>query len=144
MKNNVIRTIIIICFTLLAISSHTQTLSVSNLVGTKWECKENGKSEIWEFKKDSVIETISYKYIQKTRRYTIPFYLSNDKEEPFDMNKVGSNTSGKYLFEWNSKLQCKMYCEISSMTADKLVLFYEAKEDYVGGNDYYETYSRVR
>ena len=72
-----------------------------------------------------------------------PYYLSNDKSAEFDMKKVGRSTSGKYLFEWNTKMNDKNCCEITSLTKDTLVLYREPKPFNVGGGGKW-TYVQVR
>ena len=60
------------------------------------------------------------------------------------MKKVGTSTSGKYLLRWNMKMKEKEYCEITTLTKDTLVLFFEAQPHYIGAADISFTYKRVR
>lgn len=69
-------------------------VSTRDLNGTKWQCLssiyeyKNGK-EIWHRKDGS--------------SFTYQFYLSDQMPEAFDFSKVGKNTQGRYLIEYNSK-----------------------------------------
>ncbi len=122
-----------------------QTVSVNQLVNTKWYCGENKSiDEFMEFSKDSIRQSYENLYIHRTITFSKPFYLSNNKKEVFDMKKVGTPTSGKYLLRWNMKMKGKEYCEITTLTKDSLVLFFEAQPNHIGAEDVYFTYKRVR
>ena len=135
--------LVFLCYTM-ALCIHAHTIPVSSLIDTKWECeKGDGDKEILEFKKDSLFRTLIFTIINKAPRMSYPYYLSNDKSAEFDMKKVGRSTSGKYLFEWNSEMNDKNYCEITSLTKDTLVIYWEPKPINVGGGGKW-TYVRVR
>ena len=133
-----------VCFLLIIkIICYAQIISTHLLVNTTWQHEKNNKvTRYLDFTKDSII--VSYNYYNETIIYSKPYYLSNNKDEPFNMEKVGTSTSGKYLFLWNLTMKEKEYCEITTLTEDSLVLFFEAKPHYIGAADVYRTFKRVR
>lgn len=138
--------ILIITLLLMTISMcNAQVINSSQLANTVWINEtESGNSETLEFTKDSVRISSYYPRLKDTVKYSKPFYLSNNKNESFDMKKVGTPTSGKYLLNWNMWMKGKEYCEITTLTEDSLVLFYEAKPNHIGAEDVYFTYKRIR
>ncbi len=129
---------------LATVTCNAQDISTSKLANTVWTYEYNGIFEFLEFSKDSIWETSYSSYSHNTIRYSKPYYLSEDKKEPFNMKKVGTSTSGKYLLRWNMKMKEKEYCEITTLTKDTLVLFFEAQPHYIGAADISFTYKRVR
>lgn len=116
----------------------------SELTGTKWVLEELMKKNILEFTKDSVIETVYYYHDNSKLSYSKPYYLFITKTGPFDFEKVGKKTSGKFLLCWNDVLHGKEYCEITKLTDDTLVLFFEARSNHIGSEDTYVTYKKVK
>lgn len=117
--------------------------TVSDLINTKWKYEKRGIAHFIEFTKDSIIETRYNYYDGFNLSFSKPYYLSEVLSTCFDKTKVGTPTSGKYLLYWNEKLHIVEYCEIKELSADSLVLFYEAKPNYVGAADVYITYKRL-
>lgn len=115
----------------------------STLINTKWKYERHGVTYYKEFKKDSIIEIRCSSYDGSKISFSKPYYLSEVLSTCFDKTKVGTPTSGKYLLYWNEKLHKVEYCEIKELSADSLVLFYEAKPNYVGAADVYITYKRA-
>ena len=130
------------CLILSATTCYAQLFSTKNLIGTKWECTDVD-IEYYEFTNDSIIQSIYFPY-NGWSGCSKPFYLSNLKNESFDSKKIGTEASGRYLLTYNNKMKCTEYCEITKLTSDTLVLFYEAKEGYIGAANMYFTYRRVK
>ena len=118
--------------------------SQSSLMGKKWIKKERYETNILEFSRDSIIDTSKYSLINKTVRYSKPYYLSDNIPTSFDFTKVGKPSQGKYLIDYNDKVQELEYCEIKALDDNKLILFYEQKDGYIGGADMTVTYTRMK
>ena len=116
----------------------------SELVGTKWLLEERIKKDVLEFTKDSVIETVYYYHDNSKLSFSKPYYLFITKVGPFDFEKVGRKTSGKFLLCWNDVTHGKEYCEITKLTDNTLVLFFEARSHHIGSEDTYFTYKRIK
>ena len=125
---------------------NAQIATNTQLTNTIWmyKNKEDNLIRFLEFTNDSIWESSYRSYNHRIIRYSKPYYLSNYKNEPFDLKKVGTSTAGKYLLRWNMTMKEKEYCEITTLTKDSLVLFFEAKPHYIGAADVYRTFKRVR
>lgn len=138
--------IVLILFLLLTVgmmACNAQLFSTKNLIGTKWECTD-GDIEYYEFTNDSIIESIYFPYTNRWAGCSKAYYLSNNKKESFDSTKVGVETYGKFLLCLNRVTNETEYCEITKLTSDTLVLFYEAQNGYIGAANMYFTYKRVK
>lgn len=113
-------------------------------MGKKWIKKERYETNILEFSRDSIIDTSKYSLINKTVRYSKPYYLSDNIPTSFDFTKVGKPSQGKYLIDYNDKVQELEYCEIKVLDDNKLILFYEQQDGYIGGADMTVTYTRMK
>lgn len=118
--------------------------TASELVNTKWVWERQRGDEIMEFSRYSVRFSCYNVYTKRTITYSKPYYLSDTKTGPFDFDKVGKNTSGSFLHFWNQKLHENEYCEITELTDNTLVLFFEARPNHIGSEDTYVTYKRIK
>lgn len=114
------------------------------LMGSKWTKKERHEMNIIVFSRDSIIEISTYSLIQKTIWYSKPYYLSDSIPTSFEFSKVGKPSEGKYLIDYNGKIQELEYCEIKVLNDNNLILFFEQKDGYIGGADMTVTYTRVK
>ncbi len=94
------------------------TVSISDLVGTKWVTSEAYESHScldyasdFVFTKDAIVE---HSENGSTNRH--PFYLSNTIPTKFDFKKVGVSTKGCY---YNEYLDEKHFCCWAIMSFDK-------------------------
>lgn len=134
---------IILCLIMtISANNYAQSFTKANLSNTKWQKIEKKTNcvdvDILEFTQDSLIRTLFNYPISK------PYYLSNDKKEQFQNKKVKEATSGKYIICWNSATHHTEYCQITKLSKDTLVLFYEAQPNYIGAANIYITYKRIR
>lgn len=68
---------------------------------------------------------------------TIPSYTC------FDRSKVGVNSIGKYIVEYNDIRNEVDYYTIISFNNDEMVWFHKAKEGTIPGYDVYVKYKRI-
>ena len=139
---------IIIAALFMAISSSAvaqQTISISELVNTKWRVENNRISDYDEYTLTEIIwkgkDGSFFKY---------PYYLtdtpvtSHDKSA-FDYSKVGKQTSGRYIVTLNPK-QKVVYC-VSIQSFDKTKGMFITKlvtKGLIGVGDGISTYEMVK
>lgn len=94
----------IICtiFTCICTTGAQVTISTSDLAGTKWQTEflynDNSKSYDEYTQKGECIWHSDDNYI-----LSFPYYLSSTIPTKFDTTKVGKNTKGCYIVEYNPK-----------------------------------------
>ena len=122
MKNLSIITIIfcIVCSTCLA----QINISSSQLKGTKWKRTDITSKSIYEYTDKQKIWTSEF-----GNNHFYSYYLCSTPPISFDFSKVGKETNGCYLVEWNSKLKRMEYFTVISFdkSGGKLVLYYKCK-----------------
>ena len=97
--------IFIICTFFACVTTKAQvTISTSDLTGTKWQLEEdyNDKAKDYdEYSKDG----IKIWHQEDGGTFSYPYYLSSSIPTKFDTSKVGKNTKGCYIVEYNPKVE---------------------------------------
>lgn len=131
-----------------------QTISLNQLVGTKWKLEsEETRSEMtWTFSSTEFTRTTTYNFphplinpITKEVKPTVyndcfRYYLSTTSPSQFDKSKVGKSTSGQYLTILSLKNELEYYT-IMSLTSDRLTLQKNLTKKDFEDNEVTETYT---
>lgn len=132
--------ILLIIYTLFAfmVNANSQVLiSTSDLKGTKWQHEGDYYKKNSSYSEFNEGEWISYdSYSGGT---TFIYYLSNYIDTKFDYNKVGKNTSGRYLIQIYPQTGDMMCFSIKSFskTNGEMVLITEHGGIYSGVTNTY-------
>lgn len=131
-----------------------QTISLNQLVGTKWklESEETRREMTWTFSSTEFTRTTTYNFpyplINPITKEVKPavyndcfrYYLSTTSPSQFDKSKVGKSTSGQYLTILSLKNELEYYT-IMSLTSDRLTLQKNLTKKDFEDNEVTETYT---
>lgn len=132
------------------------TVSTNQLNGTEWEfVSVNMYDKIYldedqvntiKFGMTSYTDSTYYKLIDMDGVFQRPYYISNTEPSYtyFDRSKVGVNATGKYIVDYNDKLNGVDYWTIVSFTNDEMVWLHKSQEDAYNKLDAYITFKRVK
>lgn len=133
------------------------TVSTSQLNGTEWQLvsrtisgetlyPEDGDVTTVKYNMSSYSDSCYYGMIEMDRVFQRPYYISDTEPSYtyFDRSKVGVNATGKYIVDYNDKINEVDYWTVISFNTDEMVLFHKAKEGYIPGLDVYRTLRRVK
>ena len=97
------------------------TVTMSQLLGTKWTIDGEGKvgEDTVVFYADHKLNIAYYSLVKITTKFKTPYYLSDSMPKSFDHSKVGTSTSGRYLVEYNTKLERMTVIEVRELDLDK-------------------------
>ncbi len=132
-------------------------VSTNQLNGTEWEfVSVNMYDKIYldedqvntiKFGMASYTDSTYYKLIDMDGVvFQRPYYISNTEPSYtyFDRSKVGVNATGKYIVDYNDKLNGVDYWTIVSFTNDEMVWLHKSQEDAYNKLDAYITFKRVK
>ena len=154
MEMNRIKLLIVVLFATILCNAQV-TVSTSQLNGTEWELvsrtilneelyPDEGDVTTVTFTMSAYCDSCYYGLIDMDRVLRYSYYISNTipSYTYFDNTKVGVNSIGKYIVEYNDIRNEVDYYTILSFNNDEMLLFHKAKEGTIPGYDVYVKYKR--
>ena len=129
------------------IHGHAQTVTLSQLAGTKWidtDLAATGIHIIREFSRTQITYTAYIESLDKTIVNTFDFYLSDKELSTFDKSKVGKAAKGDYIVIYNDKREVTECLRVMSFSKDKLTIFYKQQPGRIGSVNRTAVYDMVK
>ncbi len=140
---------LIILFAIMGVCHiNAQTISTSQLIGTKWKniTSTDVCEEVCEFSKDSITTELRYVENNKVVKFKEAYYVSPSIPAEFDNSEVGKNITGAYIVMYNN-FDGMDYYKFKKLDKGKgiMILHLPYRDDVVGGmrnTDF--TYKRIK